>query len=67
MVPIIVYLVQDVIVNHKSWARGFRQRFGNLNNYHPDPARTDPSLRKSGREIEEEILKEAEQEDLEGP
>lgn len=65
MVPIILFLVRDVLKNHKIWARGFRQRFGDLKNYHPDPSVVDPSRRKNDREIEQEIIKEMEQEELE--
>jgi len=58
MVPIIVYLVMNLVKNPQKWINGFKTKFTTLANYHPDPSRVDPSRRKSPEETEIAILKE---------
>ena len=63
MVPTIIWLVKDLVKNPSKWLEGFKKKLGNPKEYYPDPSYADPSRRKSGREIETEILKEIELED----
>ena len=60
MIPIIVWLMRDLIKNPGQWKEGFRNKLTRLVEYHPDPVRIDPSRRKNAQEIEGEIWKEFE-------
>ena len=63
MAPIVIWLVRDLIRNPSKWLQGFKKKLGNIHEYYPDPSYADPSRRKSGREIETEILKEIGEDD----
>lgn len=58
MLPIIIFMVKDLIQNPSAWKEGFKNRLTNLHDYHPDPSRVDPSRRKSPEEMEMVIMKE---------
>jgi len=60
MIPIIVWLVRDLIKNPGQWKEGFRKKFTNMIEYHPDPSMMDPSRRKATQVLESEIVKEFE-------
>jgi len=58
MLPIVVFLVWDLVKNPTAWLEGFKNKFGNVIEYHPDPIMMDPSRRKSPEEMEIDIMKE---------
>jgi len=60
MVPIIIWLVKDLVKNPSKWGAAFRKKFTDPIEYHPDPARADPSRRKTINEVQMDILKEFE-------
>jgi len=58
MIPILIFLIRDLIRNPSRWVKGFRSKFGTLADLHPDPVRMDPSRRKTPEETEMTIMKE---------
>lgn len=63
MIPTIAWLVMNFVKNPQKWVDGFKSKLLNIHEYYPDPSYPDPSRRKSGREIETQILKEIEEEE----
>ncbi|XP_057312121.1 sodium-dependent neutral amino acid transporter B(0)AT3-like isoform X2 [Hydractinia symbiolongicarpus] len=63
MIPTIAWLIMNFVKNPQKWVDGFKSKLSNIHEYYPDPSYPDPSRRKSGREIETQILKEIEEEE----
>jgi len=58
MVPIIIYMVIDLVRNPSKWKEGFKNKLTNVVDLHPDPVRMDPSRRRTPEEMEMVIMKE---------
>ena len=56
MIPVFAWLLKDLILNPMGWFQGFKNKFTNPHEYHPDPSMVDPSRRKTPEETEEYIL-----------
>ena len=60
MVPIVVFLVKDFVLNRDKWIDGFKRKLLNPHEYLPDPSLKDPSRRKTPEEIEQYVQKDME-------
>ena len=60
MVPIIVFLVKDFVLNRDKWIDGFKRKLLNPHEYLPDPSLKDPSRRKTPEEMEQDVQKDME-------